>query len=172
MSPTASTPPFGRVDQEVSRLLGRPFDDTDDVIRTAVDEASVPALLMSMVHMTGDMGLLDELPGPFKLIAMDLQGAMSEPDKASVRERAFEVIRDYRDRGCPPPFVPNAEQMRVMFAKIRLARCKRSTSTMSLLTFDSATPTSAGRCSRPRPSSVAASPSWSSGVARRGFWRV
>ena len=45
--------------------------------------ASVPALLMSMVHMTGDMGLLEELPKPFMLIAMDLQGAMSEPDKRS-----------------------------------------------------------------------------------------
>src|SRR5271170_6502469 len=70
---------------------------------------------MSMVHMTGDMGLLEELPGPFMLIAMDLQGAMSEPDKELVRKRAFDVIRDYRDRGCPPPFVPDAEQMRVMF---------------------------------------------------------
>ncbi|WP_322857587.1 NAD(P)/FAD-dependent oxidoreductase [Mycobacterium shigaense] len=95
-------------------LLGLPFDDPDDVIRAAVAEASVPALLMSMVHMTGDMGLLDELPGPYLLIAMDLQGAMSEPDKQKVRDRAFEVIRDYRDRGCPPPFVPDAEQMRVM----------------------------------------------------------
>lgn len=96
-------------------LLGLPFDDSDDVIRAAVAEASVPALLMSMVHMTGDLGLLDELPGPYALIAMDLQGAMSEADKQTVRERAFDVIRDYRDRGCPPPFVPDAQQMRRMF---------------------------------------------------------
>ncbi|WP_319449857.1 MULTISPECIES: NAD(P)/FAD-dependent oxidoreductase [unclassified Mycobacterium] len=100
---------------DTARLLGLPFDDSDDVIRAAVAEASVPALLMSMVHMTGDMGLLDELPRPFMLIAMDLQGAMSEPDKEAVRERAFDVIRDYRDRGCPTPFIPDAEQMRVMF---------------------------------------------------------
>jgi 4-hydroxyacetophenone monooxygenase len=38
-------------DPEVARLTGLPFGD-DDVIRTATDEASVPALLMSMVHMT------------------------------------------------------------------------------------------------------------------------
>jgi 4-hydroxyacetophenone monooxygenase len=100
---------------DMDRLLGLPFDDSDDVIRAAVAEASVPALLMSMVHMTGDMGLLDELPRPFMLIAMDLQGAMCEPDKEAVRERAFDVIRAYRDRGCPPPFVPDGEQMRVMF---------------------------------------------------------
>lgn len=88
--------------KDLDRLLGLPFDDSDDVIQAAVDQASVPALLMSMVHMTGDMGLLDELPRPFMLIAMDLQGAMSEPDKELVRKRAFDVIRDYRDRGCPP----------------------------------------------------------------------
>ncbi|KUH68918.1 4-hydroxyacetophenone monooxygenase [Mycolicibacterium novocastrense] len=99
---------------ECDALLGQPFDDPDDVIRAAVADASVPALLMSMVHMTGDMGVLDEMPGPYALIAMDLQGAMSEPDKQKVRDRAVEVIRDYRDRGCPAPFVPDAEQMRVM----------------------------------------------------------
>jgi 4-hydroxyacetophenone monooxygenase len=102
------------VDAAASRedqLIGLLFDDSDEVIRAAIAEASVPALLMSMVHMTGDLTLLDELPGPEMLIAMDLQGAMSEPDKQLVRERAFDVVRDYRDRGCPPPFVPNAEQV-------------------------------------------------------------
>lgn len=105
----------GAVASGLDALLGLPFDDSDDVIRDAVSQASVPALLMSMVHMTGDISLLDELPRPYALIAMDLQGAMSEPDKEAVRQRAFDVIRDYRDRGCPPPYVPDPEQMRVMF---------------------------------------------------------
>ncbi|MED5814406.1 NAD(P)/FAD-dependent oxidoreductase [Mycolicibacterium sp. 050232] len=95
-------------------LLGLPFDASDDIIRTAIDEASVPALLMSMVHMTGDMSLLDDLPKPFMLIPMDLQGGMNEADKQIVRDRAYDVVRNYRDRGCPPPFVPNEDQMRVM----------------------------------------------------------
>jgi 4-hydroxyacetophenone monooxygenase len=95
-------------------LIGLPFNDSDDVIRAAISEASVPALLMSMVHMTGDLGLFEQLPRPFVLIPMDLQGGMSEADKQTVRDCAFEVVCDYRDRGCPPPFVPNAEQMRVM----------------------------------------------------------
>jgi 4-hydroxyacetophenone monooxygenase len=99
-------------------LIGLPFTDSDDVIRAAIAEASVPALLMSMVHMTGDMSLLDQLPRPFMLIPMDLQGGMTEPDKQTVRDHAFDVVRDYRDRGCPPPFVPNAEQMRTMLEVI------------------------------------------------------
>ncbi|MDG4662962.1 NAD(P)/FAD-dependent oxidoreductase [Mycobacterium sp. 236(2023)] len=95
-------------------LLGLPFDTPDDAIRTAIAEASVPALLMSMVHMTSDLSLLDELPRPFMLIPMDLQGGMNEADKQTVRDRAFDIVREYRDRGCPPPFIPDAEQMRFM----------------------------------------------------------
>ncbi len=111
MNPTAP----GMTDsRNTDALIGLPFNDSDDVLRTAIDEASVPALLMSMVHMTGDLGLLDELPRPFMLIPMDLQGGMNEPDKQAVRDRAYDVVREYRDRGCPPPFVPDAEQMRVM----------------------------------------------------------
>ena len=93
----------GQSDTGLRRLIGLPFDDPDDVVRAAVEEASVPALLMSMVHMTGDVGLLDELPGPYALIAMDLQGAMSEDDKNRVRRRAFEVIVDYRTVGVRRP---------------------------------------------------------------------
>ena len=102
------------VEPDVQALIGLPFDHSDEVIRTAVEQASVPALLMSMVHMTGDLGLLDELPGPYLLFAMDLQGGMSEPDKQTVRDRAFDVIRDYRDRGCPPPLRPEGGQLRRM----------------------------------------------------------
>lgn len=59
MNPTAP----GMTDsRNTDALIGLPFNDSDDVLRTAIDEASVPALLMSMVHMTGDLGLLDELP--------------------------------------------------------------------------------------------------------------
>ncbi|UXA09791.1 NAD(P)/FAD-dependent oxidoreductase [Mycobacterium sp. SMC-8] len=99
---------------ELTRLTGLPFDDDDAVLRAAIDDASVPALLMSMVHMTGDLRILDELPRPFMLIAMDLQGGMTESDKQTVRDKAFHVARDYRDRGCPAPFVPDRHQLRVM----------------------------------------------------------
>jgi len=115
MSQSSAGVASSMVSEDVTRLIGLPFDDDDDLIRAAVQQASVPALLMSMVHMTGDVGLLKELPKPFMLIAMDLQGAMSESDKEVVRRRAVDVIRDYRDRGCPPPFVPDEDEMRLMF---------------------------------------------------------
>lgn len=103
-------------------LLGLPFDASDDVIRAAIAEASVPALLMSMVHMTGDLSLLDALPKPFMLIPTDLQGGMNEADMQVVRDRAFAVVREYRDRGCPAPFVPDANQMRVMLDVITVGQ--------------------------------------------------
>jgi 4-hydroxyacetophenone monooxygenase len=52
---------------DLARLIGVPFDDPDEVIRAAIAELSVPALLMSMVHMTSDLGLLKELPGPLPM---------------------------------------------------------------------------------------------------------
>lgn len=110
----SSTGLRGETVGDLVRLIGLPFNDSDDVIRAALNEASIPALLMSMVHMTGDVGLLERLPRPAMLIAMDLQGAMSEPDKQKVREHAFDVVRDYRDLGCPPPFIPDRAQLRTM----------------------------------------------------------
>src|SRR5262249_19175155 len=104
----------GHTDIALASLAGLPFDDSDDTIRAAIAEASVPALLMSMVHMTGDMSLLRTLPRPFMLIATDLQGAMNEPDKEAVRKRAFDVVRESRARGCPPACIPDERQLREM----------------------------------------------------------
>ncbi|GAB3010282.1 flavin-containing monooxygenase [Mycobacterium bourgelatii] len=107
-------PARAAVPADLARLIGLPFDDCDATIQAAISDASVPALLMSMVHMTGDLNLLTELPRPFALIPMDIQGGMSESDKNEVRARAFDVVREYRDRGCPPPFVPDRDQLRTM----------------------------------------------------------
>ncbi|MEB4209786.1 NAD(P)/FAD-dependent oxidoreductase [Mycobacterium sp. 94-17] len=121
MTQSHTAPTVASEQGELRRLTGLPFNDSDEVIRAAIEEASVPALLMSMVHMTGDMGLLEELPGPFMLLAMDKQGAMSEADKETVRARAFDVIRQYRDRGCPVPFAPDETQMRSMLNTITVS---------------------------------------------------
>ena len=65
-------------------------------LRAALADVVSPALLCSLVHMTGDLSLFDQLPTPAMLIPMDVQGAMSEPDKETVRKRALEIIADYR----------------------------------------------------------------------------
>ncbi len=105
-----------RDDPDLQRLLGLPFTDSDEVIAEALQHVSIPALLMSLVHMTGDLSLFDQLPTPAMLIPMDVQGAMSEPDKETVRKRALEIIADYRDRGCPPAWTPDDNQLQQMLA--------------------------------------------------------
>jgi len=59
--------------------------------------------MLSLVHMSGDPGLIRGELKPAGLFLNEVQGYMSEEDKATVREIALEVIADYRDRGCPEP---------------------------------------------------------------------
>lgn len=82
---------------------GLPFTDSDDEIRAALDDVSIPTLLVSCVHMTGDASILDGPVRPGGAMLNEIQGYLSEHDKAAARELAFDVIRDYRDRGCPEP---------------------------------------------------------------------
>src|SRR3989442_3944623 len=59
--------------------------------------------MLSLVHMSGDASLIRGELKPAGLFLNEVQGYMSEEDKAAVRKIALEVIADYRDRGCPEP---------------------------------------------------------------------
>jgi 4-hydroxyacetophenone monooxygenase len=86
---------------------GEPFTDSDDEIAAALADVSVPALLLSCVHMTDDeairRSILDGPLRPAGIFLNEVQGFMPEADKAAARALALDVIRDYRDRGCPEP---------------------------------------------------------------------
>jgi 4-hydroxyacetophenone monooxygenase len=82
---------------------GIPFDTSDDEIAKALVDVSIPTLMMSLVHITGDAGLLRGDLRPAGLFLNEVQGFMSEDDKQAVRDLALPIIRDYRDRGCPEP---------------------------------------------------------------------
>jgi 4-hydroxyacetophenone monooxygenase len=82
---------------------GHPFTDSDDAIRSWLEEVSIPTLLVSCVHMSGDASLLDGPIRPQGAMLNEIQGYLSEEDKAAARATAFEIIRAYRDRGCPEP---------------------------------------------------------------------
>ena len=84
---------------------GLPVTDDDAAIEAALEEASIPTLMMSMIHMTGDASLLKGKLRPAGCYLNEVQGYMSEEDKAAVRKQALAVIRAYRDGGCqlPPP---------------------------------------------------------------------
>lgn len=82
---------------------GVPFTESDTEIAAALEDVSIPALLLSCVHMSGNAALLDGPLKPAGLFLNEVQGYMSEPDKAAARALALDIIRDYRDRGCPEP---------------------------------------------------------------------
>jgi len=82
---------------------GEPFDTPDGEIAEALLDVSIPTLLLSLVHMSGDPSIIRGRLRPAGLFLNEVQGYLSEEDKAEARALALEVIRDYRDRGCPEP---------------------------------------------------------------------
>ena len=87
---------------------GLAITDDDATIAAALEDVSIPTLMLSLVHMTGDAALIRGELKPQGLFLNEVQGYMSEPDKAEVRRIALDVITKYRDSGCvlPPPPSP------------------------------------------------------------------
>jgi hypothetical protein len=93
---------------------GQPFTTSDEEIAKALLDVSIPTLMMSLVHMSGDPSLIRGDLRPSGLFLNEVQGFMSEADKASARKIALEVISDYRDRGCPELEPIGADLLREM----------------------------------------------------------
>lgn len=95
---------------------GESIHDDDATIAAALEEASIPCLLMSVIHMSGDAGLLDGELRPLMCFLNDMQCAMPPDAQAEVRRLALGVIRDYRDRGCTLPPPPDDATLRRMMS--------------------------------------------------------
>ena len=104
---------------------GEPFTDSDAAIAAALEDLSVPALLMACVHMTDDdavrRSILDGPLKPMGLFLNEVQGYMSEEDKGKARALALGIIGDYRDRGCPDPKPVSREMLKEMMDWIAAA---------------------------------------------------
>ncbi|GBE65844.1 monooxygenase [Mycobacterium sp. MFM001] len=85
-----------------SRYAGQPFTTSTAAIAAALEQVSIPTLLLSCVHITGDPRFIRDFK-PAGIFLNEVQGFMSEEDKARARQAALPVITDYRDRGCPEP---------------------------------------------------------------------
>ncbi|OSC39743.1 flavin-containing monooxygenase [Mycobacterium decipiens] len=92
---------------------GLPFTTSTPEIVAALHDVSIPTLLLSLVHVTGDPRFIREFK-PMGLFLNEVQGFMSEEDKARARAEALPVIADYRDRGCPEPQPLRIELIREM----------------------------------------------------------
>src|SRR3954447_13609562 len=81
---------------------GSPFTDDDATIAAALADVSAPALLCSLVHMTGDPSWirrweLHQVPS-----SSDFQSGLTADDRAEIVAAAIPVIAAYRDAGCQP----------------------------------------------------------------------
>lgn len=97
------------------RPEGEPFDDDDETIAAALESASVPALLMSLVHLTGETEILRGPIRPPKVVGRMGPG-MPKREKAEVRAMLLDALRDYRDRGFTLPPPPSAETIHRMMS--------------------------------------------------------
>jgi 4-hydroxyacetophenone monooxygenase len=95
---------------------GLPITDDDEAIAAALEDVSIPTLVLSMVHMSGDPELIRGPIRPQGLFLNEVQGYMSEEDKAEVRRRALEVIRDFREGGCVLPDPPSPALIKEMMS--------------------------------------------------------
>ncbi len=87
----------------------RPVTEDDAFIAAALEHASIPTLMMSMIHISGDAALLDGDIRPHTAVLGEIQGYLDEAQKAKVRRQALQVIKQYRDRGCTLPQLPPPE---------------------------------------------------------------
>jgi len=88
--------------------------DSDEAIAEALADASIPTLMMSMVHMSGDASLLEGALRPAGVYINEYQGYMSEEDKAAVRVQALDIIKAFRDGGCVLPTPPTPDTIHRM----------------------------------------------------------
>ncbi|MDT5138583.1 MAG: 4-hydroxyacetophenone monooxygenase [Mycobacterium sp.] len=96
-----------------SRYAGQPFTTSTSEIAAALQDVSIPTLLLSLVHITGDPRYIRD----FKQLGVflnEVQGFLSEEDKTRARAEALTVITHYRDRGCPEPAPLSSELIREM----------------------------------------------------------
>jgi 4-hydroxyacetophenone monooxygenase len=85
---------------------GEPFSDGDAAVAAALEDVSVPALLCSLVHMTGDPSWIRDRALAQVASPGGYQCGLSPEEQADVRRRALAVVAAYRDSGCRPVPLP------------------------------------------------------------------
>ena len=84
--------------------------EDDAFIANALKSATVPPLIMSVIHLTGDTSLLRGEIVPKALTFANLDKCVSGAEAETVRAKALEALIAYRNGGCkiPPPPSPEA----------------------------------------------------------------
>ena len=154
--------------------VGEPFETPDEEIARALEDVSIPTLMLSLVHMSGDPELIRGRLKPAGLFLNEVQGFMSEEDKAEVRRLALPIIAAYRDRGCPEPEPVSTQLLLDMMSWI--ATSPVSPDYVPMLMEEMELDGTDARKAAPRPAARTAggltSRWWSSDAGSRASWRV
>ena len=86
----------------------------DEIIKAVLEEANIPALMVSLVHVTGDMNIIRGDIRPHARTLGDPYVGITEAQRATVRAQALEILKTYRDSGCKLPQAPTVDQVREM----------------------------------------------------------
>ena len=109
---------------------GQPFDAGCDVA-AALEDASIPALLCSLVHMTGDPSWIRSERRPRMAAVAFLQSGMPEDELVAVRSEALSAIAEYRDQG----FQPKELSKELLIEMMEFLACKPLSNRMRDLFF-------------------------------------
>ena len=98
-----------------NRFAGAPITDDDATIAAALEDLSIPTLMLSMVHMTGDPSLHPRRPATGGDLPQRGAGVHERPrTRPRCGAEALDVIRAYRDGGCVLPPPPDPELLHEM----------------------------------------------------------
>jgi 4-hydroxyacetophenone monooxygenase len=86
--------------------------DDDDQIADQLAAVSVPALIASIVLLTGDTSYVRGPIRPRAFLHNEFQGNLSDAEKAATRAAALDAICAWRDAGCPGPPQPTEDTVR------------------------------------------------------------
>src|SRR6185503_11643362 len=100
----------------IRRPTEAPITEDDAFLAWALEHASIPTLMMSLVHLTGDASLLDGPIRPGAAMMGDVDGDLTADDKAAVRAMALAALRAHRDRGGTLPPLPSPDTVRRMMS--------------------------------------------------------
>ena len=103
------------------QLFGRavaPFEDSPGEIERALLDVDLPSLLMSLVHLTGDLALLSGEFRPKACGMTVLSGDLDESAQLALRKAAVKALLEFRERGYTLPTAPSTDQVLVMMSTL------------------------------------------------------
>ena len=74
----------------------------DETLQAAIAEASIPTLMNTLVHLTGDPSMIRSDIKVSPNVFADNHGGISPSDQTRIREQALPLIKAFRDNGGEP----------------------------------------------------------------------